>query len=98
MHHPSPRPQVTFFDDCCCCFPFAMYVSLCLFICFFLFPISLYLLLLMLRLSQRRRSPVPPEAPTQMAPKAGRNGTQGPGGDDVGESDSPMSGDIFGDC
>ncbi len=91
MRPPSTRPQVTFEMIVVAVFPFAMYVSLCLFICFFLSPISLYLLLLMLRLSQRRRSPVPPEAPTQMAPKAGRNGTQGPGGDDVGGSDSPVS-------
>jgi hypothetical protein len=60
---PSTRPQVTFEMIVVAVFPFAMYVSLCLFICFVLSPISLYLLLLMLRLSQRRRSPVPPEAP-----------------------------------
>ena len=97
MQHPSPRPQVTFEMIVVAVFPFAMYASLFYLIwfffqCIFRFaPIFLYLFLLLLRLSQRRRSPVPPEAPTQMAPKAGRNGTHGPGGDDVGGSDSPVS-------
>jgi hypothetical protein len=34
MQPPSSRPQVTFFNDCCCCFSFATCVSLYLLVCF----------------------------------------------------------------
>ena len=97
MQPPFPRTQVTLFDDCCCCFSFC-YVCLSLFIHLYFFPFvfrfCIHIFLSVAAYATSLTAPSLtgiPEAPTQMAPKAGRNGTHGPGGDGVGGSDSPVS-------